>query len=161
MARRRKTNKNYQEERDAHDVASEAAPQALHRANVRSLGDRRHFTPQPQVLHALGTLSTILRTPNNRTRSVPQRNKKPLSARKREAPRRSRKFHKKILSRRTRSEQARDGQLRKNLTVTIPRNVAVCVRRKERREVIFAKNKMRAGSGAKRHRNLNSNIWCK
>lgn len=39
-------------------------------------------------------------------------------------------------------------------------NVIVCVRRKRRREVLFAKRKTRKGAGSRRRRNQFSNIRC-
>lgn len=51
-------------------------------------------------------------------------------------------------------------RLESRLGFQTPSTVMVCVRRKIRREVIFAKNKRRKGSGAKRHRNYHSNIRC-
>lgn len=41
-----------------------------------------------------------------------------------------------------------------------PRRVVMCVRRKERREVIFAKRKF-SGSGSPKHRNYWSSISCR
>lgn len=41
-----------------------------------------------------------------------------------------------------------------------PEKALVCVRRKTRREVIFAKRKHRKGAGSRRHRNYLSNIRC-
>lgn len=41
----------------------------------------------------------------------------------------------------------------------VPRNVAICVRRKTRKEVIIAKRLARNGGGAK-HRNIWSNVKC-
>lgn len=42
-----------------------------------------------------------------------------------------------------------------------PVHVVRCVRRKQRREVLFAKRRTRKGSGARRHRNQWSNVHCK
>lgn len=41
-----------------------------------------------------------------------------------------------------------------------PPHVAICVRRKQRREVLFALKKTRKGAGAKRKRNFWSDISC-
>lgn len=41
-----------------------------------------------------------------------------------------------------------------------PKSVLLCVRRKQRREVIFAKRKRKKGAGAKRRRNYFSNVRC-
>lgn len=41
-----------------------------------------------------------------------------------------------------------------------PKMVAICVRRKQRREVIFAKRKHKKGSGGAKHRNFWSAISC-
>lgn len=43
----------------------------------------------------------------------------------------------------------------------IPDRVAICVRRNERRQVLFAKRKMRAGAGSRKRKNLWSSISCK
>lgn len=41
-----------------------------------------------------------------------------------------------------------------------PNNVVVCVRRKRRREVMFAKRRTKRGAGARRRRNVWSDVWC-
>lgn len=41
-----------------------------------------------------------------------------------------------------------------------PKEVAICVRRKARREVLFAKRRTRKGAGSRRYRNEWSNINC-
>lgn len=41
-----------------------------------------------------------------------------------------------------------------------PKRVLICVRRKQRREVIHALNKTRKGAGAKKHRNQWSAVKC-
>lgn len=51
---------------------------------------------------------------------------------------------------------ARDG-----LRFSEPRLVALCVRRKQRREVLFAIRKTRKGAGSKKHRNFWSSISCR
>lgn len=43
----------------------------------------------------------------------------------------------------------------------VPRKVAICVRRKERRETLFAKKLTRSGAGAPKRRNYWSAISCK
>lgn len=43
----------------------------------------------------------------------------------------------------------------------VPPRVAICVRRKERREVLFARRKMRKGAGAQRRRNKWSDVSCR
>lgn len=45
-------------------------------------------------------------------------------------------------------------------TFDAPRDVAICVRRKQRREVIFAKRKHGAGARARRRRNYWSHVKC-
>lgn len=47
-----------------------------------------------------------------------------------------------------------------NLRFSVPRDVAMCVRRKSRREVMFAKRKTRKGAGASRRRSWFSKIGC-
>lgn len=53
----------------------------------------------------------------------------------------------------------------RNLISTIkfaaPRDVLICVRRKSRREVLFARKKTRRGSGAPKNRNWYSSISCR
>lgn len=46
------------------------------------------------------------------------------------------------------------------LSFSVPRDVAVCVRRKERREVLFAKGKQGKGARSPRRRNRFSDIGC-
>lgn len=41
-----------------------------------------------------------------------------------------------------------------------PKLVAICVRRKQRKEVLFAKRKTRKGAGSRKHRNFWSDIKC-
>lgn len=43
----------------------------------------------------------------------------------------------------------------------IPNRVAICVRRAQRREVLFAKRKMRSGAGGSKRRNFWSSISCR
>lgn len=42
-----------------------------------------------------------------------------------------------------------------------PKKTALCVRREQRKEVLFAKKKTRAGSRGKKHRNWYSSISCR
>lgn len=51
----------------------------------------------------------------------------------------------------------RSGQLR----FAVPDKVVVCVRRKQRREVLHALRRTGKGAGAPRHRNYQSDISCK
>lgn len=61
-----------------------------------------------------------------------------------------------------RSNQWTDRTLPSRLHFALPKSVAICIRRKERREVIFAKRKAGKGSRARRRlRNWFSNIICK
>lgn len=46
------------------------------------------------------------------------------------------------------------------LSFSVPREVALCVRRKERREVIFAKRKGGKGARSRRRRNRWSDVRC-
>lgn len=41
-----------------------------------------------------------------------------------------------------------------------PKHVLICVRRKQRREILFAKRKTRAGAASRKHRNQWSSIKC-
>lgn len=47
------------------------------------------------------------------------------------------------------------------LRFAVPRDVVMCVRRQDRREVLFAKRLMRSGGGSKKHRNYWSAISCR
>ncbi|AYQ58218.1 hypothetical protein [Microviridae sp.] len=47
-----------------------------------------------------------------------------------------------------------------HLSFEVPKSVAVCIRRKQRREVLFANKKTRGGAGSKRRRNFWSLIRC-
>lgn len=51
-------------------------------------------------------------------------------------------------------------QLPFGLKFAVPENTVICVRRKQRREVIFAKNKSGGGSRRKPRKNWNSKIGC-
>lgn len=52
--------------------------------------------------------------------------------------------------------------LRGGLSFDVPKHVVVCVRRQQRREVIFAKRLHSKGAGARRHRrNIWSEVHCK
>lgn len=153
--------------REAHDDRDTPSPslaradrQALHRVMVRSLEDRRLFHPQKEIIHGLRKRDT--RIVLKRVRTIrPHRVSAVLSAVR---PRRA----KRMLSRLHQSHVRRLSR-RKNsplskalLRVSVPRNVAICVRRKERREVIFA----RGHGGSKkitrrRRRNELSNVRCK
>lgn len=42
----------------------------------------------------------------------------------------------------------------------LPRGVAICIRRKQRREVLFAKKRTRSGRGRSKRRNLFSGVSC-
>lgn len=48
----------------------------------------------------------------------------------------------------------------RNVAFSVPRDVAICVRRKTRREVIFAKRKYSKGAGASRRRSWFSKVGC-
>lgn len=54
----------------------------------------------------------------------------------------------------------RRGNTIHNISFDAPQKALVCVRRKTRREVIFAKKKHRKGAGSGRRRNFLSNIRC-
>lgn len=46
------------------------------------------------------------------------------------------------------------------LAFQVPKKVAVCVRRKQRRETLFALNRTGAGARSRKHRNYWSNVAC-
>ena len=52
------------------------------------------------------------------------------------------------------------GPLPHHVGFSIPKQVAICIRRKIRKQVLFAKNKTRKGSGSRRNRNEWSDIVC-
>ena len=60
----------------------------------------------------------------------------------------------------TKQTRPRTRSLVTQTTFDAPRDVAICVRRKSRREVIFAKRKAGAGARARRRRNYWSNVKC-
>lgn len=60
----------------------------------------------------------------------------------------------------TKQTPPRKRTLMTQTTFDAPREVAICVRRKQRREVIFAKRKTGKGARARRHRNFWSNVKC-
>lgn len=52
-------------------------------------------------------------------------------------------------------------QVMRSLRFAVPEQTAICVRRNQRKEVLFAKKKTRRGSGSKKHFNWFSKISCK
>lgn len=163
MARRKK---HSSDQRDDPPIASEAADQALPRAvPVTSLEDRRQFTPTPEIAHAKSHIASDLRlsTPLiNHVRQIAIKYKPLLSA----VPNRHRTFRKKSLLRTVRSVPRairKNAQaLRGDFKFQIPKDVAICVRRKQRREYIFASGRSgRVSRTKKRRRNEHSNIRCK
>lgn len=63
-------------------------------------------------------------------------------------------------SSRTAVGNRRAGTLPHQVAFSQPKQVSVCIRRKTRREVLFAKNRTLKGSGARRTRNQWSGIKC-
>lgn len=57
-------------------------------------------------------------------------------------------------------KHARLTDQRNKIAFAVPNKVAICVRRKTRREVLFAKRKTRKGSGANKTRNFWSDVKC-
>lgn len=58
------------------------------------------------------------------------------------------------------SDPVRPGALPSTLSFADPRATVVCVRRRQRREVLFALNKMRRGRGGSRRRDWRSQVRC-
>lgn len=166
MARRRRGSRHG--ERDVPETPSlaPAAPQALHRASVRSLTpDRRQFNPVVGAIHAIQKKHAQLvlaRVAQTSSQKAKKRAARPNRVVGKSAAVRSRRTRR-LLSRLQRADRRRSASpLRNVLRVKAPLNVRVCVQRKERREVIFAKG--RGGSSKisrRRRRNDLSNIRCK
>lgn len=160
MARRRRSDRH--DDRDTPDIASAAGHQALHRAAVRSTNDKRQFHPQQELAHGLSRLSTKLTL----SRPTIQRYKAPVLRPHTVSNRLRRLLARKKITRAIqkplRPSRRISSQLRRDLSFTIPKSVAICVRRKERREVLFATG--RGGSrkiNQNKKRNEHSNIRCK
>lgn len=59
-----------------------------------------------------------------------------------------------------RKNVARSSDMRDVFHFAIPSKVAICVRRKTRREVLFAERRVHSGAGARRARNYYSDVSC-
>lgn len=53
------------------------------------------------------------------------------------------------------------GNLNHVVSFKVPKRVSVCVRRRQRREVLFAKRKVRSGRGSPKHRTEWSDVSCR
>lgn len=163
MARRRRSKRH--DDRDAQGPSptslAPAGRQALHRAMVRSVNDLRQFHPQPELIHAINKNSSRL--------VLAKRVKRAVHAVRQAAPRLSRtnvskfrRLRRGFIARNRRHVARAASPLAALLRVRAPRDVAICVRRHIRREVMFATG--RGGSkkiSRKRRRNDLSNIRCK
>ena len=108
-------------------------------------------SPLPD-LHALDQLRAMVRAMEDRRRFHPLRTLRPAGALKRSSRRIAVTPSTSNLAGRFPSP---------GLSFAVPRDVAICVRRKTRREVLFALKKRGKGSGAKRRRrNHFSQIGC-
>lgn len=162
MARRRRSDRHEDRDTTDHRIASEAGPQALHRAVVRASNDLRQFHPQKEIIHAVQKRDARLVLARHPTRS--NRVHKKLSAlRPRPAKLRVPNLRRAdVFGLRKTKKRRTISPIRKDLRVLLPKNVAICVRRNVRREVLFARGK--GGSRKitrRRHRNQFSNIRCK
>lgn len=129
------------------------------RTNVRALEDRRTFHPQrinrlrplASVMHHHAVLKVAEKVRNHAIRAL-------KSSVIRSVPRRARLRLQRKDIRSAPLQMVRGVPLR--LRVSSPNNVALCVRRKERKEVLFALKLRGKGSGSRRRRNEWSNIGC-
>lgn len=159
MTRRRR--REAQDDRDTPSPSlARADRQALHRVMVRSVEDRRLFHPQKEIIHGLRKRDTRIVLKRVRTIGPPRISRKLSSVRSRSGRRLLSRLH---LAGVRRISRRKSSPLSKALLrVSVPRNVAICVRRKERREVMFARG--HGGSkklSRRRRRNELSNVRCK
>lgn len=149
MARRRRRRN---EDRDAIDVASEIslAPRAVQRAVVRSVQDRRFFDPSRRHALPRGVFVDDNRLEVRRVRRIPV------------IP--GRFSRSKVVSSKARSlGGARKIRKRSSVwreRIAVPQRVALCVRRKERRETLFALGRTGSGARSRKHRNIFSDVRC-
>ena len=101
------------------------------------------YTPSPQKI-----LSNTLRQIEDRRTFHPQAEKRPARSI-------NRAQHKLVL------HKPNAPKLSHKVAFSAPKNVLICIRRKRRKEVLFAKKQTRKGAGAKRHRrNYFSEVTC-
>lgn len=147
MARRRKNNNDTQ--RDASDIATESEV-------LRSFIKKSTVVPRPIVLS-------------------PPKDLRPLSDRRtwhpegpaRPAPSIQKSRHRLVIPKGTRKHAGRSPSISRSVsdvpkTVAFddPKRVLVCIRRKTRKQVLFAKRKTGKGARARRRRNYYSGVAC-
>lgn len=170
MARRRRS-RDLEERDESTPSLTPVVPQAPLRADVVTpQSDLRLFHPEPEFIHAVQhyaatlKLAPTVRASTNRSRQLSQRVSKPVRANTKSHQRLRLRLRSLLhkLHRTTRNQTRHRAALRRDFKFTAPDQVAVCVRRKERREIIFASG----NGGARRHRkkpkrNYFSDIRCK
>lgn len=157
MARRLRRSRD----RDATDVSSDLslAPLAVQRALTLSLQDRRQYHPARRLLPVAGIFSGDA---NDKLRTRRSKNIRRDSAR---ASALFRGAKRKALFRKVRGlSQARRNALERRfrdvLAVAVPRRVALCVRRKSRREVLFARRLTGRGARSRKRFSDYSLVRC-
>lgn len=151
MARRRRSNRRTVEhQRDRFQIASHRLPDVVYRSPARELDlrvfeDRRSFDPLSYVRPARGinnrAASTVVEVSPHVISDSVRAGNLPGAARS-------------VGSQRARSFS------RGVFRFAIPNKVAVCVRRKRRREVLHALKRTRKGAGARKRRNYWSDVSC-
>lgn len=145
---KRKSNQSHTTQRDDSDVATDS--EVL-----------RNFITKPkpyapivtQPLH-LPSFDNRLFHPDPVTRTISE----PRSASRLVIPRESAVSPRRSVQ--DRPGNSRTARLPHQLAFSQPKQVSVCIRRKARREVLFAKQRTRKGAGSRRHRNQWSEIKC-
>lgn len=152
MARRNKNSNNRRSD-ETFDFSSEAAP-------AKPKKFKKTFAPK--VTHTAPKLSEIedRRTwhPSGKTRPARSltrsQHQLKIATKRHTSPRSTDPVHKKI-------QRARDARLPHRVQFDAPENVLVCIRRKQRKQVLFALRKTGKGARARRHRqSYYSSIGC-
>lgn len=119
----------------------------------------------PQLLEKLIKKQSLIPQPINL--SPPKINLKPIEDRRRwhpdgkqVAPQATQRLHR-ALKIASPAPTAPKYKLPSRVAFSAPKHVVVCVRRKTRKEVLFAKKLTKRGSGSRKHRNPWSEISCR